>query len=171
MSESVYRQWVADLASNGAKPKHELAEEIAAHVQHAAAAGETWAYEVLSRWEREGAGKDYSKAHKELNSVTYITRDGRRKKKTASYSRPARSPESGEIVGYQMQTWWGMDRMALAELERDLAIQVDQVADSLAQVRALADAMDRHPECATAADAWIADGHSLDEIDLSEVAS
>lgn len=168
MSESVYRQWVADLASNGIRPKHELAEEILAYVHHANAAGEPWALEVLTRWEREGSGRDYTNAHKELNSVTYIRRDGRRVKKTTSYSRPKRSTESGEIVGYQMQTWWAMDRTQIGELERDLSNQSAQMADAHTQVRAIAAAMDRHPECDTAADAWVTDGRSLDEIDLSE---
>lgn len=171
MSESIYRQRLADLAASGSSSLNgDQAKEIVEFVQHADAAGEPWAYEVIDRWSRVGAQGDYNKAFKACNSVTVYTARGK-KRKTTAYSRPKRSPESGEIVGYQMQTWWGMGRMEIAELERDLAIQVDQVADSLEQVRALAAAMDRHPDCATAADAWVADGRSLDEIDLSEVAS
>lgn len=116
MSEHVYRQFVMDLAAQAQRPKSELREEIIAFVQNAYASGEPWAGEVLTRWERAGASRDYTAAHKNLNSVTYICRDGRRKLKTTSYSRPVRSPGSGDIIGQQMQSWWSRSLDELLEL-------------------------------------------------------
>ena len=123
------------------------------------------------RWEREGADRDYTNVHKKLHSVTYIRRDGRRVRKTTSYSRPVRSAESGEIVGQQLQAWWGYSRTQLVELLRDMVGQVDNLGDVVYALRQLVAAMDRHPHAKTAREAWEADGRSVSEIDLGEVAS
>lgn len=171
MSESKYWQIITDLVSAGAderKPKHEVAEDIITQVHTAHAQGEPWATEVIARWDRDGASRDYTDVHKKLNSVTYITRDGRRKRKTASYSRTARSAESGEVIGQQLQVWWGMSRAALYELRTDMADQVDRLSLVVEAIDQLIEAMDRHPECETAREAWEADGRSIAEIDLSE---
>jgi hypothetical protein len=169
MSESKYWQMVNDLvseASTQGQPKHEIREEIINQVHAAYAAEERWALETLSRWEREGADGDYTKAHKALNGVTYIRRDGRRVRKTTSYSRPVRSEESGEIIGYQMEAWWDYSRARLVELRSDIAIQTGRLADVLRMIDLLIDAMDAHPECVTAREAWEAEGHTVTEIDL-----
>lgn len=171
MSESVYRQAVADLASLQDQPKAQVVAEIVDLVHSAHAAGEYWAAEVLARWDRAGADADYTAAHKALNSVTYIRRDGRRVRKTTSYSRPARSESSGEIVGMQMQAWWDMSRNELEVLRNDMDDQAERLADVVKALGQLIDAMDRHPDCVTAREAWIAEGRSLAEIDLEELAS
>lgn len=167
MSEHIYRQWVADLASRADRPKHELRPLIVDYVLNAHAAGEPWAVEVLTRWDSEGADRDYSDAHKALNSITYIRADGRKVRKTTSYSRPTRSPESGEIVGQQMQAWWDMDRNELVALRSDMESQSDRLTDVVKAISRLIDALDRHPEISTAKEAWLAEGRSLEEIDLN----
>lgn len=169
MSETVYRQHVADLASAQEAPKGEIAAEIVDLVHAAHAAGEPWAEATFRRWEIEGAGRDYTAAHKNLHSVTYIRRDGRRVRKTTSYSRPQRSAESGEIVGMQMQSWWDWQRPEVEAQFADIQAQDDRLREVVDALRQILAAMDRHPDCATARDAWLADGRALDEIDLSEV--
>lgn len=166
MSEHIYRQFVADLAANGQRPKAELRSDIIGYVHHGYAQGEPWATEVLARWEAAGADADYTAAHKALHSVTYIRGDGRRVRKTTGYSRPIRSAESSEIIGYQMQSWWDMDLNQLVLLEADLERQHEQLNDSRAAVRAAREALQRHPECGTAREAWLAEGRSLAEIDV-----
>jgi hypothetical protein len=171
VSETRYWQLINRLVLAGqddAQPKAQIREDIIAEVHASYAAGEVWAIETLMRWERDGADRDYTTVHKKLNSVTYITGDGRRVRKTMSYSRPTRSPESGKVVGQQMQTWWGMSRSALVDLQNSLVIQVDNLGVVVQALDQLIAAMDRHPECATAREAWEADGRSVNEIDLGE---
>lgn len=170
MSENIYRQKVADLAAAQTTPKHEIVAELIEMVHHANAAGEYWAAEVLCRWDRSGADADFTAAHKALNSITYIRADGRRVRKTTSYSRPTRSESSGEIVGMQMAAWWDMDRNELVMLRKDIGSQTDRLGDVFDALGQVIDAMDRHPDCGTAREAWIAEGRSLAEIDLGETA-
>lgn len=171
MSESTYWDQVRRLVESGQedrRPKHEIQEAIV-HLVHAAHAdGEVWAGDVLTRWSTAGAGTDYTKVYKDLNTVTYIRADGRRVRKTVAYSREMRSTVSGEIVGRQMQAWWSMSRAAIAELRNDMARQADQLGVVVEALDRLIAAMDRHPECTTAREAWEADGHDVAEIDLAE---
>lgn len=174
MSESTYWDQVRHLVEGGLegrRPKHEIQESIV-HLVHAAHAdGEPWAADVLTRWSTAGAGNDYTRIFKDLNTVTYIRADGRRVRKTVAYSREMRSAASGEIVGRQMQAWWSMSRAAVAELRNDMARQSDQLDVVVEALDRLIAAMDRHPECATAREAWEADGRDIGEIDLGEAAA
>lgn len=170
MSESRYWQIVNNLVgSESGSMNNEIGEELVNEIHAAHAAGEYWAAEVLMRWDREGATRDYNKVYKDLNSVTLLRRDGRKVRKTTSYSRPVRSPESGEIVGQQMQTWWGMTRPELVELHRDLSEQHSRLADALEILAQIIAVMDRHPGVATAREAWEADGRDIGEVDLGQV--
>lgn len=174
MSEHNYWNRVRDLVESGydsGLPKADISEQIVHMVQSAEADGEQWAYDTLTRWAKSGADADYTKTFKDMNTVTFIRRDGRKVRKTVAYSRPQRSEADGEIVGRQMQAWWGMSRAAIAELRAEMADQRDRLSDVVKLLDALLEAMDRHPECATAAEAWQADGHSLDEIEIGEVAA
>lgn len=174
MIESKYWQMVSDLvseASSQRQPKHEIREEIVNRVHAAYAAGEPWALETLSRWERDSADRDYTSAYKSLNSVTYITRDGTRRRKTTGYSRPIRSENSGEIIGREMTMWWDYSRAQLIDLRSERAIDAERLADITHAIDLLIGAMDAHPECATAREAWEAEGHAVTEIDLGEAAS
>lgn len=173
MSSEPYWAMVRDLVESGQEqstPKHELTATIAANVYKADADGEDWAAEVLDRWALEGAGRDYTSAYKDANLVTYIRADGRKTRKTVAYSRPMRNKADGTIVGRQMQAWWGMSRAAVAELRAEMAEADERMRDIIAMLDRVIAAMDRHPQCATAAEAWQADGHELDEIDLAGVA-
>lgn len=169
MTEHTYWTHVRDLVETGHeqnRPKHEVREEIVHLVHSAELAGEDWAGETLTRWAVAGADADYTKVFKDQNTVTYIRKDGRRIRKTVGYSRPMRQADSGEVIGRQMQAWWGMSRAAIRELRGELVEQGERLADVIAVLDHLIEAMDRHPNCSTAAEAWEADGHSLDEIEL-----
>lgn len=174
MTEHPYWQQIRDLVETGhqqSRPKHEVSQDIVDLVLTADRDGEPWAADVLNRWAVAGANADYTKAYKSLNEVTYIRADGRRVRKTVAYSRPMRSAGSGEIVGRQMQALWGMSRASVAALRNDVAEQRGRLDEVLAALDTLLAAMDRHPECATAREAWEADGHDIAEIDLGEVAA
>jgi hypothetical protein len=173
MSEHAYWTQVRDLVESGHSSRlaqHQIREQIV-HLVHAAeAAGEEWAADTLTRWAAAGADADYTRAFKDLNTVTYIRKDGSRIRKTVGYSRPIRSADSGEIVGRQLQAWWGMSRAAIVELRAELVEQTDRLADVINVLGQLVAAFDAHPECTTAAEAWEAAGRSLDEIDLDVAA-
>lgn len=172
MSAPEYWQIVNELVEAGAyeaRPKHEVREDIVHQVTAAAAAGERWAIETVTRWELDGAAADYTRAFKNMNTTTYITRGGRRVRKTVAYSRPTRDAVTGEIIGQQMQSWWCMSRGAIAHLRNDLANQANNLEDAVAAVDQIIEAYDRHPHCATAREAWEADGRSTDEINLEEL--
>lgn len=172
MSEARYWQILNELASESPEmTNNALADLIIGRVEAADAADEYWAAETLTRWALEGARRDYNNVHKKVHGVMCITRGGRRVRKTTSYSRPIRSDDSGEIIGYQLQAWWGFGRVQLLELRRDIAEQIERQNDSLEAIDRLIAAMERHPDARTARDAWEADGHSVSEIDLGEAAA
>jgi hypothetical protein len=169
MSEHIYRHLVHELAISGTsdgRPKHEIREEIVARVHAAADDGESWAIAALERWDREGAEKDYEKAHTALNATIYITRDGRRKRKTTSYSLPKRDVATGEVT-YEQKTLWDYERPQLKGKRAELAAQRGHLDDAVAIFDRIDAVWDRHPECRTARQAWEADGHSVSEVDLS----
>lgn len=152
------------------RPKRAISEQITGAVADGIENDEEWAIDTLTRWCRDGADEDYTKVFKDMNTVTYIRADGSRTRKTVAYSRPMRSQGDGQIIGRQIQAWWGMSRAAIQELRNELNGQRENLGDSLAMIDRLIGAMDRHPQCTTAAEAWEADGHDLDEIDLGGVA-
>lgn len=173
-SESTYRQMVADLAANGhsqRRPKRDISDEIVARVHEACESGERWATDVLERWDREGAERDYEAAHGSLNTTTYIRADGTRAKKTTSYSMPQRDVASGDVVAYVQCSFWDYDRPSLLGKRAEMAAQGARIADAVAAMDQVLDAWGRHPDCATAREAWEADGRSVDEISLGDVAS
>lgn len=170
MSESQYWQLVRNLVEAGNEaglPKHEIREDIVHQVHTAHAAGEHWAAEVLTRWGSAGADADYTRVFKNRNSVTYITADGRRVRKTVAYSLPQRSVESGQVIGRQLQAWWEMSPAAVGLLRDEIAQQGDRLADLLVALDLLLAAIARHPKAKTVGEAWLADGRSVDEIDLA----
>lgn len=171
MSEQEYWQTVRDLADTASGPKHEIREDLVNRVHTAHDAGEPWAAETLTRWSVQGADRDYTRVVKDMNTVTYVRRDGRRVRRTVAYSMPKRSKEDGAIEGRQMQAWWGMSRAAVESLRMELFAQAQRLTDSVTALDQLLSAMDEHPECRTAREAWEAAGRSLDEIDLGEVAA
>lgn len=173
MKAEQYWAMVQHLVESGQEqsiPKHQLTAQIVANVEQAYADGEGWAADIMARWAEAGAAEDYTKKFKDMNFVTFIRRDGSRQRKTTAYSRPMRSKEDGAIVGRQMQAWWGMSRAMIAELRAELAEADERMRDSIAMLDRIIAAMDRNPQCTTAAEAWEADGHELEEIDLAGVA-
>jgi hypothetical protein len=172
VSDTEYRQMVADLAAGGlsvARPKSDIREQIVHRVLVALDAGEQWAVEVVERWQREGAEADYERAHRALNTTTYIRRDGRRVRKTVSYSQPKRAVDTGSVVEYRQMSFWDYSLAELLDKHGEIVAQGGRLAEIAAALGLVIAAMRRHPGCRTARDAWLADGHDLGEIDLSAV--
>ena len=170
MSENQYWQMIRDLIESGHErnePKREIREQIVHLVQ---GSDEPWAADVRMRWESAGADADYTRVFKDMNTVTYIRRDGRRARKTVAYSISTRAADSGQIVGQQMQAWWEMSRPAMEQLRADMAVQGERIGDVVTAIDRILEAWDRHPKCRTPREAWEADGHSVNEIDLGRVA-
>lgn len=170
MSEHAYWNAVRELVETGhvqGRPKHQISAEIVSLVEAACADGEHWAAETLERWMAKGADADYTRIFKDMNAITYIRADGRKVRKTVAYSRPKRSVVSGEIIGRQMEAYWGMLRPGVEELRREIFAQGERIDDVVAALDQILSAMDRHPGV-TAREAWEADGRSTTEIDLGE---
>lgn len=171
MSETEYRQLVAQLAAAGhsqRRTKRDIREEIVHRVSTALDDGEPWALEVVQRWQCAGAEADYERAHRELNTTTYIRRDGRRIRKTVSYSRPKRSGEDGSIVAWVQDSFWDYDLPTIINKRSDLAAQGALLMESAAAFDLVIEVMLSHPGCKTAREAWLADGRDLAEIDLNQ---
>lgn len=167
MSESRYRQALVDLAAADQGVNADKAEAAVQLVEAAASAGQPWAVEVLCRWHRNGATADYKRTVKALNPISATGRDGNRERSTAAYSRPVSDSETG-TVGQQMRMVWNLTRNELSALIDDQDKQITRLQLGNEVVRALLAAMNAHPECATAGQAWQAAGHTLGEVDLGE---
>lgn len=156
----------AGLSRMDDEPHTDVASDLADRVMDAYRAAEPWAVFHVESAVYEACRDALNKAHKATNSVTAITRAGRVRRITASASAKVRAADSGEIVGWQRSTVWSY---GLAEIERYcddlLRIGVEHRERQQAWF-AVRDAVRKHPEM-TAAQAWLAEGRSLAEIDLS----
>lgn len=170
MSEMTYRQLVAELAGSGnadGRTKRDIREEIVHLVTEAWRGRQPWAGDVMGRWQREGAERDYERAHAALNTTVYVTASGIRKRKTTSYSTPRRSADSGDVA-YVQASFWDYDRPAFARKREEIVAQSDRLTEVVTAMELVLDAWSRHPNARTAREAWLADGRSLGEIDLTQ---
>jgi hypothetical protein len=171
MSEHRYWTIVSDLARIGhvtGRPKGEISTEIIGKVHEAAAAGEHWAVETLARWAREGASRDYTRSHGSLNTTTYVRANGRRVRKTTSYSLPKVDSKTGDVVGHVQASFWDYEKAPFTSKRAELAAQEERISDVVAAMDQVLDAWKRSPDSKTARIAWEADGHTTTEIDLAE---
>jgi hypothetical protein len=173
MIESFYWETLRAFVENGTadrEPKRKICASVAQFVQDAAARDERWAIEVLDRWIRRSADADYTRIHKALHTTTYIRHDGKRVRKTTSFSRPQRSSDTGAIIGHQMEIVWEMDQNAVAALRRDIFDAQQCLTDQVTVLDQILGAMGRHPDCVTAREAWEADGREIGKIDPEQAA-
>lgn len=162
--QAQYRQMVADLAaSTNGEHKRELSKDIVAMVHRAYVRDQPWAADVISRWEREGAERDYERAHTALYT-TIVIRNGKRMKKTTSYSLPRRDEESGDVIHIQA-SFWDYERPEYVSKLNELMAQGARIDDVVAAMKLVLKSMDAHPGL-TARAAWEADGYSVDQIVL-----
>jgi hypothetical protein len=160
---------LADVAYVQGRSKEDVRDELVDLVLTADRAGEQWARDTLQRWATRGADADFTRVFKDGNTIKAKRRDGRTVRKTVAYSMPVRSSD-GDIVAWQPQLWWDLPLIDLVSLRHRLARQADDLDTQVETLDRIIDAMKRHPQCGTAAQAWVLDGHSLDEIDLANVA-
>ena len=107
------------------------------------------------------------KVGRQAGHVTTLVAGNRRAPVKTMPSQPLVSAESGEQLGWSLTDLWDMDADGLQELLRRQLKERQQVSDRIAVTRSLIAALAAHPECATARCAWLADGRSFTEIDLS----
>lgn len=171
MSEHRYWTIVSDLARNGhaaGRPKADISGEIVAKVRTAATDGEHWAVETLARWARESAARDYTRSSRTLNTTTYVRANGRRVRKTTSYSLPKVDSKTGDVVGHVQASFWDYEQLPFTAKRAELAAQEERISDVVAAMDQVLDAWKRTPKAKTARIAWEADGHTTTEIDLAE---
>lgn len=144
-----------------------LAGEFADVVLDAYAADEVWADSIVRTALHNYCRERLNEAHKQLHGVRAVMSSGRVRMVTASTIKRVRDEASGDIVGLQRAALWDFTRPELESELRELLSGRQELNDRIEVRRELLAAMDRHPECSTVREAWLADGRSLDEIDLS----
>ncbi len=132
-----------------------------------ALAGEVWALSRLTDLARASLLKDIKERRQASSVVLFTDGAGRKRRMKTAHSRPQRDEATGEVTSWQLVLAWDMDAEALNALLLDLQRSHREAGQRVAAVRELLDVLARHPECATAREAWLADGRRLDEIDLS----
>ena len=148
------------------EPHTVSATEAAAALLDLALAGEPWARSALFDKARASLVKEVKEARQAASTITFTDAVGQKRRLKTAVSRPHRDPLTGDVA-VQLDLLWDMDQAGLFDLLADLQRSSREVRQRVAAVRALLDALERHPECTTAREAWVADGRSVDEIDLS----
>ncbi len=149
------------------EPHTKIADDFAQSLIDLYRAGEQWTDGMVYGAVRDHCVRALNRAHKEVHSIAGVTQTGRARRFTPSTSKPRRDARSGQIVSWQRTLLWNY---GLDELEAHLAKLLtdrQELDERTALVRALIASMRRHPDCKKAIDAWQADGHSVDEVDLS----
>lgn len=149
------------------EPHTLTATEAAASLLDLALAGEVWARDKMFDLARAALIKEIKERRQAASIVVYTDGAGRKRRMKTAVSRPQVNRETGEVESYQLVLAWDMDAEALNAVLLDLQRSSREVRERINAVRALLDALERHPRCRTARDAWLADGRSVDEIDLS----
>lgn len=127
---------------------------------------EPWVLGIVRTALHEYCRQALNEAHKTTHSVTAITGSGRRRRITSSVSKKKRDPGTGDVVARERTLVWNY-RLAEIEAYCDELIRIGTEHRERQQAwLAVRDAVRLHPEM-TAAEAWTAEGRSLDEIDLT----
>lgn len=162
-----YDEFLSDYVTRRGEPHTVTATDAAAALLDLALAGEMWARDRLFTLTRAALVGEIKERRQADSVVMFTDGSGRKRRMKTAISRPQVDRDSGEVESYQLVLAWDMDAAALNDLLRDLQRNSRELRERIAAVRALLDALDRHPECSTARDAWLAAGRSVDEIDLS----
>jgi transcription elongation GreA/GreB family factor len=161
-----YEDFLGDYVDRD-EPHTVSATDAARQLLDLAVAGELWARQRVFELTRAALIKEIKERRQAASEITFTDGAGRKRRMKTAHSRPMVNRESGEVESYQLVLAWDMDAEALNALLLDLQRSSREVRERIAAVRALIDALARHPECTTAREAWTADGRSTDEIDLS----
>lgn len=146
---------------------HAMSAEDAAHdLLDLALSGDDDAAEACRSRLRESLTREI-KSQRQAGHTTTLVAGKRRAKVKTMPSRPLVSVDTGEQMGWNLSDLWDLNLTDLgALLQRQLRERLS-VSDRIIVTRRLLACLERHPECATAREAWLADGQSLTEIDAS----
>lgn len=161
-----YEAFIRDYIDRS-EPHTDTATDAARDLLAEARAGEPWALTKLFDLARASLVREIKERRAAAHVITYIDGNGKKRRMNAAVSQPVYDEKSGEVAHYNLVIEWDMDARQLNRLMAQLQNAATEVAERRSAVRALLDALAAHPECATARDAWLAEGRSLDEIDLS----
>lgn len=158
--------WLRPYVERQAEPHALSAEDAARDLLALALAGDEDAAAAVEARLRDSLTREI-KTQRQNGHVTTLVAGGRRSQVKTMPSKPLVSPDTGEQLGWSLTDLWDMTADDLAALLQRQLRERQSVSDRIAVTRRLLDALARHPDCATARQAWVADGRSLDEIDLS----
>lgn len=158
--------WLRDFTDRTAEPHaltaRDAAEALLSHFE----AGEDWTRDVLLGHLADSLTRRIKSA-RQAGHVTTLVRGNRRSTVKTMPSRPQVDPDTGEQLGWSLADLWDLDAAGLREVLAAQTSEQQGVIDRITVTRRLLEVLSRHPECETARCAWLADGRSIDEIDLS----
>jgi hypothetical protein len=158
--------WLRPYTERAAEPHALSARDAAEHLLAQHTAGEPWAQEVLLSHLTDSLTRRI-KAARQAGHVTTLIRGKRRARVKTMPSRPHVDQQTGEQLGWSLADLWDLDATGLRAVLAAQTSEQQGVIDRITVTRRLLDALARHPECTTAREAWLAEGRSHDEIDLS----
>lgn len=158
--------WLREYADRNAEPHAYSATDAAFDLLDLALTGEEWAVDAV-RAELKDSLTKRIKAQRQSGHTTAVLLGKRRSEVKTMPAVPMVSADTGEQLGWSLTDLWDMDAAGLRDLLTRQEKERRQVGDRIAVTRALLAALAAHPECTTARCAWLADGRSVSEIDLS----
>lgn len=158
--------WLRPYVQRPAEPHALTADDAAADLLDLALSGDTDAAAVCRGVLRDSLTR-LIKSQRQAGHVTTLVAGARRSRVKTMPSQPVVDDSTGEQLGWSLTDLWDMTHPQVqAQLYR-WQRERQQVSDRIAVYRAVDRCMTAHPECATAREAWLADGRSTDKIDLS----
>lgn len=158
--------WLREYSDRTAEPHAYSATDAAFDLFDLALSGEQWAVDAV-RAELKDSLTKRIKSQRQAGHTTAVLLGKRRSEVKTMPAVPRVSVETGEQLGWSLADLWDMDETALRDLLTRQERERRQVGDRIAVTRALLTALAAHPECTTARCAWLAEGRSIGEIDLS----
>lgn len=162
-----YQSFLRPFVERQSEPHTLTADEACDALLRAAADGQGWAKTVIAESVRARCLRNIKEQRQAPHRASFIDARGRKRTVNTAVSLPVRDDGSGDVIAHQLVIEWDMDAEQLNGVMARLSQAALEVRGRVQVARALLDALARHPECATARDAWAADGRSVDEIDLS----
>ncbi len=162
-----YQSFLRPFVERQAEPHTLTADEARDALLTAAADGEEWAATVVSEAVRARCLRNIKEQRQAPHRAAFTDARGRKRTVNTAVSLPVRDEASGDVIAHQLVIEWDMGAEQLNAVMARLSQAALEVRGRVQVARALLDSIGRHPKAKTAREAWLADGRSIDEIDLS----
>lgn len=162
-----YQSFLRPYVERQAEPHTLTAEQAADALMKAFSDEQPWAVAVVREAVRARCLRNIKEQRQAPHRAEFVDSKGRRRSVNTAVSLPVRDVGTGDVVAHQLVIEWDMDAARLNDVLVRLSRDAREVRGRIQVAQALLAALSRHPECKTARQAWIADGRSINEINLS----